>query len=111
MQRFDVIKPRGLAEAAALLKAHGAAAHPLSGDGDVFPLLLNGAPDGRPARPRVPVNLAAFPGLNRVRYERGKGLRLGAMALVAEIQADRAVRDKYRGIAQAGRLWGDYVAS
>ena len=101
MRRFHVIDARSLAEAAALLKAHGAAARPLAGGGDVFPLLLNGAPDGRPARPRVLVNLAAIPGLNRVRYERGKRLRLGAMALVADIQADRAVRDKYRGIAQA----------
>jgi xanthine dehydrogenase YagS FAD-binding subunit len=49
----------------------------------------------------VLVNLAAIPGLNQIRYERGKGLRVGAMALVADIQGERAVRDKYRGIAQA----------
>jgi|GEM_PF-16347 len=101
MRRFEVIAARSLAGAAALLKGHGAAARPLAGGGDLFPLLLNGMPDGRPGGPRVLVNLAAIPGLNRIRYERGKGLRLGAMALVADIQGDRAVRDRYRGIAQA----------
>ncbi len=101
MRRFEIIDARSLRQAASLLKAHGPKAQPLAGGGDLFSLLRNGVPNGRPPRPHVLVSLASIRGLNRIRYERGKGLRLGAMALVANIQADRAVRDRYRGIAQA----------
>ena len=101
MQRFDVIDAHHLAEAVALLREHGAAAHLLAGGGDLLLLLRNGLPDQKRHRPRVLVNLGAIPGLDRILYERGKGLTLGAMARVADIQADRAVRDRYRGIAQA----------
>ena len=101
MQRFEIIDARSLRQAASLLKAHGGRAQPLAGGGDVFALLRDDAPNGRSARLHVLVSLASVRGLDRIQYERGKGLRLGAMASVADIQANRAVKDKYRGIAQA----------
>lgn len=101
MQRFEVIDARSLREAAALLKAHGKTAQPLAGGGDLFSLLRNDVQNGRIARANVLVSLVSIRGLNRIHYERGKGLRLGAMALVLDIHANRAVRDRYRGIAQA----------
>jgi xanthine dehydrogenase YagS FAD-binding subunit len=101
MRRFHLIEARSLKEAASLLEEHGAAAHPLAGGADLFSLLRSHVPDGRPARPRVLVSLASIRGLGRIRYARGKGLKLGAMALVADLQGERAVRDKYRGIGQA----------
>lgn len=105
MRRFEVVDARSLAEAASLLRKHGAAAHPLAGGGDLFSLIRNGPPNRRlaprPRRPLVLVSLASIPGIDRIRYRRGRGLTLGAMAIVADIQAHRAVRDRYRGIAQA----------
>ncbi len=101
MRRFDVIDARSLREAAMLLGRHGARAHPLAGGGDLFPLLWNAAPEQGRERARILVNLASIPGLGRIHYERGEGLALGAMVTMADIQADRTVRDKYPGIAQA----------
>ena len=86
MQRFEIFDARSLTEAASLLKEHGAKAQVLAGGGDLFSLMRNGAPHGGPDGPRVLVNLAAIPEIDRIRYEPGKGLTLGAMALLADIR-------------------------
>lgn len=97
-RRLEIIEARTLEEAAALLAEHGTAACPLAGGGDLFPPVWDGAHGGGV---RILVSLAGVPGLERIEYQDGQGLLLGAMARIADIQGHRAVRDRYRGIAQA----------
>lgn len=101
MRRFEVIDARSLAEACALLRRHGPEAYPLAGGGDLFSLLWNGfSPSSRDGT-RVLVNLASIPRIGRIAHKRGRGLTLGAMCRVEDIEAHRAIKDRYRGIAQA----------
>lgn len=77
--------PRDVAEAVALLAAHGGDARPLAGGQSLVPLL-----NFRLARPAVLVDLNRIEALGRIKVEDG-ALRIGAMARQATVEADPAV--------------------
>ena len=77
--------PRDVAEAVALLAAHGGDARPLAGGQSLVPLL-----NFRLARPAVLVDLNRIEALGRITDEDGT-LRIGAMARQAAVEADPAV--------------------
>jgi xanthine dehydrogenase YagS FAD-binding subunit len=101
MRRIEVIDAHSIEEAAGLLRKHGDAARPLAGGGDLLSLLRPGPPGSNGDGPHVLVNLAAIPGLSDIHYAPGKGHVLGPMATLADLEADRSLRQKHRGIAQA----------
>ena len=74
--------PRDVAEAVALLAAHGGDARPLAGGQSLVPLL-----NFRLARPAVLVDLNRIEALGRIEVEDG-ALRVGAMARQAAVEAD-----------------------
>ena len=74
--------PRDVAEAVALLAAHGGDARPLAGGQSLVPLL-----NFRLARPAVLVDLNRIEALGRIKVEDG-ALRIGAMARQAAVEAD-----------------------
>ena len=77
--------PRDVAEAVALLGAHGGDALPLAGGQSLVPLL-----NFRLARPAVLVDLNRIEALGRIKVEDG-ALRIGAMARQATVEADARV--------------------
>ncbi|MDE0390878.1 MAG: FAD binding domain-containing protein [Rhodospirillales bacterium] len=77
--------PRDVAEAVALLAAHGGDARPLAGGQSLVPLL-----NFRLARPAVLVDLNRIEALARIRVGDG-ALRIGAMARQAAVEADADV--------------------
>ena len=76
--------PHDVAEAVALLAAHGGDARPLAGGQSLVPLL-----NFRLARPAVLVDLNRIEALAPIRVE--DGLRIGAMARQASVEADADV--------------------
>ncbi len=77
--------PTEVADAVALLAAHGADARPLAGGQSLVPLL-----NFRLARPAVLVDLNRIAALGHVTVENG-ALRIGAMARQAAVEADPGV--------------------
>ena len=77
--------PTEVADAVALLAAHGADARPLAGGQSLVPLL-----NFRLARPAVLIDLNRIAALSRVAVEDGT-LCIGAMARQAAVEADSAV--------------------
>ena len=77
--------PTEVADAVALLAAHGGDARPLAGGQSLVPLL-----NFRLARPAVLVDLNRIASLARVAVEEGM-LRIGAMARQAAVEGDAAV--------------------
>ena len=77
--------PTDVADAVALLAAHGADARPLAGGQSLVPLL-----NFRLARPAVLIDLNRIPALSHVTVADGT-LRIGAMARQAAVEADPAV--------------------
>ena len=82
---FAYVCPTEVAEAVALLAAHGEDARPLAGGQSLVPLL-----NFRLARPAVLVDLNRIKALSPVAVE-GGALRIGAMARQAQVEADPAV--------------------
>jgi xanthine dehydrogenase YagS FAD-binding subunit len=101
MQRFELIDARSLAEAASLLKKHGAKAAPLAGGGDLLYLMKDFVEGPKLKLPTTLVNLESIPGIDTIKYEAGKGLVMGAMVKVADIEANKTVAEKYPVIHQA----------
>ena len=77
--------PSDVAEAVAMLAAHGGEARPLAGGQSLVPLL-----NFRLARPAVLVDLNRIEALARITVEDG-ALRLGAMARQASVETDARV--------------------
>ncbi|MCC6472634.1 MAG: FAD binding domain-containing protein [Burkholderiales bacterium] len=82
--------PASLAEASALLAAHGERARALAGGTAVL-----GKMKQRRLLPRVLVNLKRIPGLDYVRWESAQGLRIGALARLEAVSASVEVRKRY----------------
>ncbi len=101
MQRLELIDARSLQEASALLKKHGAKAAPLAGGGDLLYLMKDYVEGPKLKLPTVLVNLESIPGISTIKYEAGKGLVMGAMVLIADIEADKTIKGKYPVISQA----------
>jgi xanthine dehydrogenase YagS FAD-binding subunit len=106
MQGFELVDARSLQEASALLKKHGAKAQALAGGGDLLYLMKDYVEGPKMKSPSVLVNLESIPGIDKVRYEPGKGLAMGAMVKVADVEADRTVAEKYPVIRQAAAGMG-----
>ena len=87
--------PTDVADAVALLAAHGEDARPLAGGQSLVPLL-----NFRLARPAVLVDLNRIASLAQVTVEDGT-LRIGAMARQAQVEADPAVARGWPLLAEA----------
>ena len=87
--------PTEVADAVALLAAHGADARPLAGGQSLVPLL-----NFRLVRPAVLVDLNRIAALGRIAVEDGT-LRIGAMARQAAVEADTAVARSWPLLTEA----------
>jgi aerobic carbon-monoxide dehydrogenase medium subunit len=97
LPRFDYVQPTSLDEALSLLGRYKADAKPLAGGTDLIPQVK-----GRDmAAPRVVVDLKAIPGLDAITYDATKGLTLGAMATIANVERSVLVREHYPMLSNA----------
>jgi aerobic carbon-monoxide dehydrogenase medium subunit len=86
---FDYARPSTLAEAVALLAAHGGEAKPLAGGQSLVPMLAF-----RVAAPALVVDLGKLDELAQIRIS-GAGVALGAMVRWRDILADARLRDAH----------------
>jgi len=101
MKSFQLIDARSPQEAASLLAKYKGKAEPLAGGGDLLSLMKDRIEGPQFHLPDVLVNMESIPKLDTIVYERGNGLRLGAMALVSDVEANRTVREKFTILSQA----------
>ena len=86
---FDYARPSTLAEAVALLAAHGGEAKPLAGGQSLVPMLAF-----RVAAPALVVDLGKLDELAQIRISEA-GVALGAMVRWRDILADARLRDAH----------------
>jgi xanthine dehydrogenase YagS FAD-binding subunit len=102
MKAFEWSTPKTLAEAVTALGPaapdvnHGAQI--LAGGQD----LLTSMKEGIVQPPRV-VNLKGVPGLSKIEDLGAKGLRIGALVTLADLNEHAAVRDRFPGLAEAAK--------
>jgi aerobic carbon-monoxide dehydrogenase medium subunit len=90
----EVLEPRTIAEAAALRAEHGDEAKLLAGGTALVLMLRN-----RLVAPRYLISLNTVEGCRDISYTPGQGLRLGALATIAQAERHPAVRAHYPALA------------
>lgn len=96
MKNFELIHPKSIEEATRLLAESGDAARPMGGGQD----LLGTMKDYILTPDRV-VDLKRIPKLDKIDYDRRKGLRLGALVTITEIEENRDIRQHFPALAEA----------
>jgi len=96
LPRFTYLAPPSLKEVCALLAEHGDQARLMAGGTDLL-IRLN----HRVISPDYVIGLKAIPGLDYVRYDREKGLAIGALALLASTAGHRDVQRRYPALAHS----------
>jgi CO/xanthine dehydrogenase FAD-binding subunit len=93
--------PRTIADAVALLAAHGDKARPLSGGTDLVIQLRAGV-----RRPEYVVDIKHIPEMTRISFSMQHGLHLGAAVSCIEIHENADMRRYYPGLTEAAHLIG-----
>lgn len=95
MRRFELLEPRTLEEACALLGRHEDA-KVIAGGTALLILIKHGV-----YIPRVLVNLKKVKGASDLSYDPRRGLRIGALASIYEVESAPVVRQHYPILAEA----------
>ena len=101
MYPFAFARPATLADALALLEAHGAGARLLAGGTDLVVELRN-----RALRPTIVIDLKRVAELRPSIGESGDYLRIGATVAMANIEADARVRANFPALVEAASVVG-----
>ena len=97
LPRFDYVRPNSLGEALDLLKGNADnKVQVYAGGTDVIPRMKARL---SPA-PRILMDLKGISALDYISYDRAKGLRIGALASIASVANDAAVRERFAILAQ-----------
>ncbi|MBV9924235.1 MAG: xanthine dehydrogenase family protein subunit M [Acidobacteria bacterium] len=102
MKAFEWVSPASVEEAVSLLKSAPAskdvdeAARPLAGGQDLLTTMKDYL-----TRPVRVVNLKGIRGLDRVEGDGKKGLRLGALVTLAQVEEHAGIRRDFPGLAEA----------
>ena len=92
---FDLLQPRSLEEAVALLQQYGDDSRPLGGGTTLIILLKQ-----RVVRYRVLVDLQSIPGLADIRRDTD-GVRIGALATHRKVETSELIRESFPALAYA----------
>jgi carbon-monoxide dehydrogenase medium subunit len=97
LPRFDYLAPQTLDKALSLLSQYKTKASLIAGGTDLVPQLK-----GRLVKtPQYIIDLKAIPGLDYIRYDKAKGLSIGALATIKAVIDSKVIRDKFNVLAQA----------
>jgi xanthine dehydrogenase YagS FAD-binding subunit len=97
MKNFYHYNAKSVAEAVSLLKEYAGKAKVTAGGTDLLGVLQDRI---LPTQPEALINLKTIPGLDAIK-EDAEGLKLGALAKLADIAASDIVKGKYAALAEA----------
>jgi carbon-monoxide dehydrogenase medium subunit len=95
MRHFELVEPRSLNEACAIL-ANAADAKPVAGGTALLTIIKQGL-----LLPKLLVNLKKIRDASAIRHDPVGGLRIGALATISDIETSPLVRRHYAVLAQA----------
>ncbi len=98
--RFEYLEPATIEEAILLLGEYDGKARVIAGGTDVMVLIRN-----KTLKPEHVIDITNIPGLNCIDYD-DKGLRIGALTTISEIEKSEVIRQHYPIISQAAGQLG-----
>lgn len=99
LPQFEYVAPRTVSEACSLLARYRGKARLIAGGTDLLVRMKNGE-----VAPQYLVGLNGIAGLNHIRYERGKGLRLGALVSLKSLATSPVVKERCSFLAGAAGM-------
>ena len=96
MGPFEYLEPLSIEEAVSLLKKYGNKARVLAGGTDLVPLMKE-----KTIRPEYVISIGGIAGLDYIRFDGEKGLRIGALTPIRSIEQSPQLRPKFGLICQA----------
>lgn len=93
---FNYLAPKTVKQVCALLSEHGEKAAVMAGGTNLLPKMKR-----REKVPEYVISLTNIPNLGRIQYSAKKGLRLGPLVTIHDIQASPIIRQKFPALAQA----------
>ena len=96
MKNFQYLHPESMEEASGMLGTDPKKALPNGGGTDLLSLMKLEI-----SMPEKVVNLKSIPGMKNIEYTPGAGLRIGALATIAEIAEHPVIAEKYAILSQA----------
>ena len=100
LPQFELLLPQSIEEAISALEAHGDQAAVMAGGTDLMVLMKTGF------SPAVLVSLCELAGLDYVEFDSAGGLRLGAMATLAQVESSPVVKERYPALWASARANG-----
>jgi carbon-monoxide dehydrogenase medium subunit len=98
LTKFDYYAPESIEDACRLLMERGGGAVVMAGGTDILLKKRRGL-----LKAEAVIDLQKIKGMNRISFEEGKGLTIGAMARLADVEIHPIIRDKYLAVADAAR--------
>ena len=101
LRPFAYFEPASLAEAMEILMEGDRKTYPLAGGTDLLVRMKRGD-----VRPSALVNLKRIQGLDRITVGEGKGLHIGALTTLSDVERSPLIQRNYPVLAQAVGLLG-----
>ncbi len=98
MKNFVHVKPQNLKDASQLPGNNWKDVLPYAGGTDLLGLMKDGIEN-----PDKLIDLKALPGMDKITYTPGKGLKIGALVTITEIAEHDLINKKYTVLAQAAK--------
>jgi xanthine dehydrogenase YagS FAD-binding subunit len=98
MKNFTHIKPQNLKEASQIAGNNWKDVLPYAGGTDLLGLMKDGIEN-----PDKLIDLKALPGMDKITYTLGKGLKIGALVTITELAEHELINKKYTVLGQAAK--------
>jgi xanthine dehydrogenase YagS FAD-binding subunit len=98
MQTFKYVQPKSLSDAAGISEKEEEAAVLFAGGTDVLGLIKNDI-----ISPSEVINLKSIPGLDKIGYTNGTGLKIGVLTTISEIAEHPLIRQKFTVLSEAAK--------
>jgi CO/xanthine dehydrogenase FAD-binding subunit len=99
LPRFEYLRPETVAEALTLIREHGRKAKVLAGGTDLISQMKWGE-----YKPEYVIALGHITGLNHIEYDKKRGLKLGALCRISQIEKSDVIREHYPLLSQAASV-------
>jgi CO/xanthine dehydrogenase FAD-binding subunit len=99
LPRFEYFAPERLDDALSILSQKGKGAFVMAGGTDLVMKMNRGL-----VKPAAIISLSRIKGLNKIGFDPGKGLTIGATALIAEVASHPEIKKRYPAIARAASV-------
>lgn len=104
LPEFEYLAPKTLDEAISILKEHGEEAKILAGGTDTINPLKEHALDDDVKKPAYLVDIKNIPDMDKIDYNPEKGLSIGALVKIVDVEHSALIQKKYPALAEAAHV-------